>query len=286
MTVTNIYPVNKIGPDMIRQPVEMYLPFQILKNKDKYLFLSQDKLNHIKSYKIVDTGVGDPQYSKGKPCQLIEQLEAAAIIGADEITLTDEIRFSNGEMKPTRESSILSYKAYIEFMKNYQQDYPDINLAWVMQAEDFNEWVNTLRIVVDLDYIETIMIPKWECYTSLWGKINDHTGRQYLSRIIRDVEKHSVSKKHHRIHWLGNCNSSHGYGLRECIIAKSEQTYLDVQSTDTGLFVAELAQTGKYDLLAGRPMFFEIDLINAEFDWTDIEKLIRDQNLLLDMQEQ
>ena len=59
---------------------EMYLPLQILHNKEQYNFLKFDKTKRMDVYKICDTNVGDPQYSKGKPCTLEEQLEAASII--------------------------------------------------------------------------------------------------------------------------------------------------------------------------------------------------------------
>ena len=57
---------------------------------------------------------------------------------------------------------------------------------------------------------------------------------------------------------------------------------IDVQSTDTGLWIAELSQFGRVDLFKPRPEKpFEIDLLHGEFEWNNVEKLIAEQNKIL-----
>lgn len=281
MTITNIYPLNKIDENMIRQPVEMYLPLQILHNKEQYKFLKFDKTKKIDVYKICDTNVGDPQYSKGKPCTLEEQLEAASIIDADEITLTDLILFDQNGMKPTNDSFALSIESYHKFINKYQKDFPNLKLGWVIQAEDFESWKQTVQYVVQLEGIETILIPKWECYTSMWGLRSDHRGRTELTYCLREIEK-STTSVHHRVHWLGNANSPKANGICEYLIPKDLKNKIDVQSTDTGLWIAELSQFGKVDLFKPRPEKpFEIDLLHGELDRNDVVALIAEQNKIL-----
>ena len=172
MQIINILPNNLIGPDMPRQEYELYLAGQILKEPDKYSFLQDD----INSYKILDNSACE----LGKGLEIEQLLEAAKIIGADEIVLPDILK--------SNESLDYSLECMSKIPSNFKQ-----KIALVIQGVDFGELVINAKKAKKIKQIDTIMLPKWSKHC-----------RTLLTELISDSDK--------EIHWLGM-----GTSLRELL---------------------------------------------------------------------
>ena len=167
MQVINILPNNLISPGMPRQEYELYLAGQILKEPDKYNFLQDD----IDSYKILDNSACE----LGRGLGIEQLLEAAKIIGADEIVLPDILK--------SNESLDYSLDCLSKIPSNFKQ-----KIAIVVQGSDFGELVVNAKKIKKIKEIDTIMLPKWSAHC-----------RPLLTELVSDVDK--------EIHWLGMGNS-------------------------------------------------------------------------------
>lgn len=256
MVITNIYPENKVSKEMIRQPVELYLSFIILKNKEKYKFLKEKS----DSYIILDNGSGDLQYTKGMPQGIDALLEAAEYVNANEIVLPDKL-FSDE-----------SYDMTIEALKKIPENY-NRNIAAVVHGSNIKNYLNNMENFVQNKRINTIMISK-DTFLSegLWKKKELSARLEATKELIKLFNKYNTKKQ---IHWLG------GICMQEYVqIPKDIKKY--IRSSDTGMYIAELSQLGGYNLKGKRPENFVIDLNNGNFEWKDVEKLIKDQKQIME----
>lgn len=168
MKIINIFPNNLINENMIRQDYELYLAHQILANPNKFEFLSQEKDC---SYKILDNSA----YELGKGLNLEQLLQAAEIIGADEIVLPDIYK--------SNESLEYSLKYLLEIPASFKR-----KIAIVAQASNVIDLKTNLTKIKQLKRIDTIMLPKWS-----------YSWRMDLMGALTDTDK--------KIHWLGMGNN-------------------------------------------------------------------------------
>lgn len=259
MILTNIYPTNKISKDMIRQDIELYLSFVILKNKEKFKFL-KDKTN---SYIIIDNGAGDIQYTNGISQSINTLLEAADYINADEIVLPDK-PYSN-------ESFDLSMKSLVKLPKDFNK-----KIAVVNHGNNISDYFLNLNRLVQNSRIDTIMISR-DLYLpgskkNIWEEKGISARLEVTKELIKLFKKYNTVKQ---IHWLG------GLCMEEYTrIPNDIKRY--IRSSDTGMYVAELSQYGNYNLKGMRPEDLVINLEEGNFEWSDVEKLIKEQKQILE----
>ncbi len=221
---------------MIRQKYELYLAHQILKEPDKYSFLANDKDNNINSYKILDNSA----FELGDSIPLEQVLEAADVIKADEIVLPDIYKNNDSFFKTL--SALTELKD-----SNYK-------LAAVAQGKDIYYLQLFLDLLLDIERIDTIMLPKWS----------------YQHRkALTDVINFKNTKK--EIHWLG-----FGLSLSELINVKNLRTI------DTGYFTALAQKDIDYSIFNNRNDSIKVNLDFMDIDIVRFKEMLAQQEKFLE----
>ena len=235
---------------MPRQKYELYLTHKILEDPDKFAFLGQEKDC---AYKILDNSACE----LGEGMDFNKVLEAAEIIGADEIVLPD-IRQGSYSLSKTLEALA---NIDIEAVK------ASYRLAAVVQGTTVEEVLQCAEQILTLKNIDTIMLPKW--YATL--NSTNGLGRIDLTQRICTMMKYLGTLKD--IHWLGL-----GTGIRELVSPQSAF----VRSVDTGYFAALSTPQWKHlNVASERPKELKIDLEYMDVDMERFKHLIEQQNKLL-----
>lgn len=195
--IINILSASNVEFNFVRQPIEFYLAHIILKHKDVY---KKARLGNY--YKIVDCSACE----LGTGVDMSKVLEAADIVGANEIVLPDIVK-SNTSLD-------VSLKALSKLDEETLARY---NIAIVIQSSNLVEAmcnIDKLRQKRQLKKINTIMIPKW--FTT-------------FERIVltKKVQECMPDKQ---IHWLGL-----GDDIDFCLHNAKE---LKIRSLDTGYFIS------------------------------------------------
>lgn len=249
--ICNILPNNIINEKMPRQEYELYLTHQILKDKEKFAFLRQDKANSICSYKILDNSACE--LGEGLDFNLV--LEAAEVIGANEVVLPD---------KPQSGSSLA-------YTLKYLKDVPDncpYKLAAVAQGSNIDELKTCIVQILGLKRINTIMLPKWYC------KLNSTNGLGRVDLVAYTIQIMSLLDVKKDIHLLGLDT-----GIREIIHPTIARC---VRSVDTGYFAAMSTPSWTHlDVTDDRPRELKIDLDNMDVDMNRWNELLRQQKVIL-----
>lgn len=248
ISICNILPNNCINEKMPRQKFELYLTHKILEDPDKFAFLGQEKDC---AYKILDNSACE----LGEGMDFDKVLQAAEIIGADEIVLPD-IRQGSYSLSKT-----------LEALVNIDADNIPYKLAAVVQGATVEEVLQCAEQILVLKNVATIMLPKW--YTTLDS--TNGLGRINLTHsICATMKRLGVVKD---IHWLGL-----GTGIRELISPASDF----VRSVDTGYFAAlSTPQWRHLGVTSERPKELKIDLEYMDVDMVRFEQLIKQQQKLL-----
>lgn len=256
MQIVNILPNNYIDSNMVRQDIELYLAHQILKEPERFRFLSKDYLNYTnKYYKILDNSA----FELKEGLSLDKIIEASKIIGANEIVLPDIYKSSN-----SFETTLNALYEYKKSRFSY-----GLKLAAVAQGSNMEELKDCINQILSLKEINTIMLPKWSTFCNEEnGPLN---GRRILTKyIIEQSKKYNINKE---IHWLGL-----GIGISELFFP--EMHY--IRSVDTGYFTMQ--STTDYNQLkitTPRPESLEINLDNANVDSLVLNKIIKEQKEFL-----
>ena len=249
--VANILPCNCIDEAMPRQKCELYLTHKILEHPEKFSFLANDKINNVDSYKILDNSACE----LGEGMSFDKVLQAAQIIGADEVVLPDLPRSSK------------SLCNTLKYLADVPQDIP-YKLAAVVQGGTEQEVLDCATQILALKRINTIMIPKWYCSLNS----SNGLGRHALTyKIIDLMRKYNEPKL---IHWLGLDT-----GMRELITPLAQV----VRSVDTG-YLAALAtpQWAEHNLFFDRPRELKIDLEYMDMNRNRWVQLVQAQTQMLE----
>ena len=245
--ICNILPSNCINEQMPRQKYELYLTHKILENPKKFEFLANEKGV---SYKILDNSACE----LGEGLDFAKVLEAAEVIGADEVVLPDLPRKGNS----------------LAYTLKYLIDVPTdckYKLAAVVQGETEEEILTCAEQILQLKRINTIMIPKWYCQLNS----SNGLGRHVLTKKIIMLMDALQAKK--EIHWLGLDT-----GIRELITPLVQI----VRSVDTGLFAAySTPQWEKMNICSERPRELKIDLEQMDVDMNKWSKYLQQQQQII-----
>lgn len=254
LDIAHILPTNCINKNMRRQKYELYLTQQVIQNPKTFEFLKDDEEPH---YKILDNGACE----LGFGLDMSDVLEAAEIIGATEIVLPDIPRSSRSFALTLRGLSQLTTE---------QKDY--YKIAAVVQGETLNDIEYSIRQLLSVSCIDTLMIPKWYCSLR-----SDGLGRHQIVSMIRKIEQEAETQPVD-IHLLGL-----DVGIRE-LFGIDLKT---VRSVDTGLFAAYCTPEWEHinALFDERPRNLKIDLNGMDVDidrWNrlvdNIETIIGERN--------
>lgn len=253
LKVANILPVNKIGRDMPRRHYEMYLTHKVLEHPEVFKFLANDKANGIGSFKILDNSACE----LGEGLDFNKVLEAAQIIGADEIVLPDIPRSGKSLTKTLEYLIELDPQA----VKQY-------SIAAVAQGETYDQVLSCAEQIMSLKSIDTIMLPKWYCMMDSANGLGRHD-------LTAEIIKMSIYRdKKINIHWLGLDT-----GVRELITPMRQV----IRSVDTGYLAAlSTPQWSNLSVVAERPRELKIDLENMDVDMNRWLKLTNQLDKLLE----
>ena len=239
LQVANILPVNKISKDMPRQPYEMYLTHKVLEHPDIFRFLAKDKQCGINSFKILDNSACE----LGEGLDFDKVLEAARIIGADEIVLPDIPRSGKSLTK--------TLKYLINLPTEISEQY---SIAAVVQGETYEQVVACADQILSLNRIDTIMIPKWYCSMESTNGLGRHNITEEIFNLA------ALFNRKVNIHWLGLDT-----GVRELITPWRRV----VRSVDTGYLAAlSTPQWSQLSVVDERPRELKIDLESMDVDMT------------------
>lgn len=251
ISICNILPNNCINENMPRQDYELYLTHKILEDPKKFEFLSQDKQKDIKSYKILDNSACE----LGEGMNFDKVLEAASIIGADEVVLPD-IRQGSCSLSKT-----------LETLVGIDANSLPYRLAAVVQGTTVEEVLQCATQILTLANVRTIMLPKW------YATLNSTNGLGRINLTYAICDKMRELGVYKAIHWLGL-----GTGIRELISPASDL----VRSVDTGYFAAlSTPQWNHLNVASERPKELKIDLEYMDVDMTRFKQLIVQQQKLL-----
>lgn len=253
MEIANILPVNCIRPEMLRQPYEMYLTHKVLEHPDIFAFLANDRANNIMSFKILDNSACE----LGEGMDFDKVLQAAEIIGADEIVLPDIPRSGKSLSKT------LQYLAALD--KDVSNKY---RIAAVCQGETYEQVVVCAEQILSLSAIKTIMIPKWYCTMESANGLGRHKITKEIANLIRVLNRNDV-----QIHWLGL-----DIGIRELVTPLKQL----VRSVDSGYYAALATPQWKHLAVASeRPRELKIDLEKMDVNIERWKQLITQANRLI-----
>ena len=249
--VANILPVNCIGEDMPRQEYELYLTHKILEYPDRFSFLAKDRDRGVNSYKILDNSACE----LGEGMDFGKVIEAAQIIGADEVVLPDFPRSSK------------SLCNTLKYLVDVPTDFP-YKLAAVVQGGTEKEVLDCATQILMLKRINTIMLPKWYCSLNSTNGL----GRHALTLQILNMMQSLQAPKY--IHWLGLDT-----GMRELI----SPVAMAVRSVDTGYLAAlSTPKWSDHDLFFDRPRELKIDLEHMDVDMNRWHQLVAQQQHILE----
>ena len=253
MEIANILPVNCISKDMLRQPYEMYLTHKVLEHPDQFAFLADDKANGVKSFKILDNSACE----LGEGMDFDKVLQAAEIIGADEIVLPDIPRSGKSLSKT------LQYLVKLDqsVTKKYR-------IAAVCQGETYEQVLTCAEQILSLSTVKTIMIPKWYCAMESANGLGRHRITKEIINLVRVLNRNDI-----QIHWLGL-----DIGIRELITPLKQL----VRSVDSGYYAAlATEQWSILDVTSERPRELKIDLERMDVDIERWKQLVVAANKLI-----
>ena len=156
MQIAHIVPIANVLAGF-RQPVEMYLAHKILQNPDEYAKLRQFSNSTFElgdRVMMVDNSAYELTYLQNRPpLEMAEVIEAAEVIGANEIVLRDWPGDGARSLQMTFESLNEVEKS------GWRQ--PGRRVVAIVAGKTFEQWVEHFQILSGVSEIDVIGIPKY-----------------------------------------------------------------------------------------------------------------------------